>query len=542
MKSRFAKFAAVALAAALALSACSGSGDGEKKSAEGGASGSKIVTVNATEPQNPLVPGLTNEVGGGRVLNMINSGLVYYKADGSSEMDLAESIEPNADNTVFTIKLKADLKFSDGSPITAKNFVNAWNYAANPKNAQPQGYFLEDVKGYTADENADVPELEGLKVVDDQTFTVELSKSVADFPLRLGYSAFAPLPDSAFDDIKAYGEAPLASGPYMLAENGWEHNVSIKVVKNPEYTGPREAKNDGIDFKIYTQLDAAYNDLLSGNLDVLDAVPDSAFQTYEADLGDRAINQAAAIFQSFTIDVNAPHFGMDEEGKLRRAALSMAIDREEITKTIFQGTRTPATDFTSPVIDGYTDSLTGNEVLKFNPEKAKEYWAKADAIKPWDGEFSIAYNSDGGHQAWVDAVTNQLKNNLGIEAIGKPYPDFKSVRDDITNHVLMSGFRTGWQADYPGLFNFLGPIYATGAPSNDGQYSNPEFDQLLADGNAAKDVAEANKSFVKAQEILLQDLPAIPLWYANVNGGYGESVQNVQFGWDSQPIYYLIEK
>ncbi|XCB30732.1 ABC transporter substrate-binding protein [Arcanobacterium hippocoleae] len=434
------------------------------------------------------------------------------------------------------------MKFSDGSPLTAKNFVDSWNYMANPKNAQAQGYFLEDVKGYTSEENADVPELTGLKVVDDQTFTVELSKSVADFPLRLGYSAFAPLPEKAFENLEAFGEAPVSSGPYMVAENGWEHNVSIKLVKNPEYSGPREAKNGGIDFKIYNSQDAAYADLLAGNLDVLDAVPDSAFESYEADLGDRAINQAAAIFQSFSIDVNAPHFGMNEEGKLRRAALSMAIDREEITKTIFQETRTPATDFTSPVIDGYTDSLTGNEVLKFDAAKAKEYWEKANAISPWEGEFSIAYNSDGGHQAWVDAVTNQIKNTLGIEAIGNPYPDFKSVRDDISNHKLMSGFRTGWQADYPGLFNFLGPLYAKGAPSNDGQYDNPEFDQLLAAGNAASSVEEANKSFVKAQEILLQDLPAIPLWYSNVNGGYGEAVKNVKFGWDSQPLYYLIEK
>ena len=117
-------------------------------------------------------------------------------------------------------------------------------------------------------------------------------------------------------------------------------------------------QNDGLDIIFYATQEAAYADLLGGNLDVLDSVPDSALATFESDLGDRAVNQAAAIFQSFTIPDRLAHFG-GEEGKLRRAAISMAINRDEITDVIFQGTRTPATDFTSPVIDGYSDALPG---------------------------------------------------------------------------------------------------------------------------------------------------------------------------------------
>src|SRR5690606_27093485 len=126
------------------------------------------------------------------------------------------------------------------------------------------------------------------------------------------------------------------------------------------------------------------------------AVRDSAFANFESDLGDRAVNQPAAIFQSFTIPERLEHFS-GEEGNLRRQAISMAINRKEITDVIFQGTRTPASDFTSPVIDGWTDSLEGSEVLDFNEEKAKELWAEADKISPWSGTFQIAYNADGGH-------------------------------------------------------------------------------------------------------------------------------------------------
>ena len=311
---------------------------------------------------------------------------------------------------------------------------------------------------------------------------------------------------------------------------------------NEDYQGGRKAANGGLTIVFYASEDAAYADLLGGNLDVLDAVPASAFATFENDLGDRAVNQPAAIFQSFTIPERLAHFGNDEEGKLRRAALSMAINRDEITDIIFEGTRTPASDFTSPVIDGWSDSLEGADVLKYNPDEAKKLWAQADAISPWSGSFQIAYNADGGHAEWVDAVSNSIKNTLGIDASGAPYPTFAEARTAITDRSIQTAFRTGWQADYPGLFNFLGPLYATNASSNDGDYSNPDFDKLLQEGSSTADSATANEDFQKAQEILLKDLPAIPLWYSNVTGGYGENVQNVEFSWNSVPLYYEITK
>ncbi len=225
---------------------------------------------------------------------------------------------------------------------------------------------------------------------------------------------------------------------------------------------------------------------------------------------------------------------------VRRSRTS--INREEITDTIFSGTRTPASDFTSPVIDGWSDSIEGSDVLEFDADKAKELWAQADAIAPWSGSFQIAYNSDGGHQPWVDAVTNSIKNTLGIDASGAPFVDFASLRQQVNDRTITTAFRSGWQADYPGLYNFIAPLYVTGAGSNDGDYSNPEVDKLAAEGASAESLEAANEKYVQAQEILFQDLPAIPLWYSNVTGGYAETVDNVTFGWNSVPLYNEITK
>lgn len=537
MKKRRYGIGAIALiaASALALSGCASGGSDDSSSGDTSA----VITANGSEPQNPLIPTNTNETGGGKILDSIFAGLEYYDATGAPQLDMAESIDTD-DSKTFTIKVKADQTFSNGDPVDADSFINAWQYGALLSNEQLNSYFFEDIEGFSYD--ADSP-LTGLKKVDDLTFTVTLNEARSDFPLRLGYSAFYPLPKSAFDDMEAFGQNPVGNGPYKLAsDTAWAHNEKIDLVPNESYQGGRQAKNGGLSIVFYASEDAAYADLLGGNLDVLDAVPSSAFGNYESDLGDRAVNQPAAIFQSFTIPERLAHFGNDEEGKLRRQAISMAINRDEITDVIFSGTRTPASDFTSPVIDGWSDSLEGADVLAYNPEEAKKLWAQADAISPWSGSFQIAYNADGGHADWVDAVSNSVKNTLGIDASGAPYPTFAEARTAITDRSIQTAFRTGWQADYPGLFNFLGPLYATNASSNDGDYSNPEFDALLQEGSSTADADEANTDFQKAQEILLKDLPAIPLWYSNVVGGYGETVQDVEFGWNSVPLFYEITK
>jgi len=529
---------AVVGTAALVLTGCaSGSGDDDSSSGDASA----IIKTNGTEPENPLVPSNTTETGGGRIVTSIFAGLVSYNADGTTKNEVAESIESD-DATVWTVTLKDGWKFTDGTDVTSESFTKAWNWAASFDNvANSSGSsFFENFKGYSDTAQSDLD----LTVESPTEFTVTLNTPEADFPLRLGYSAYSPLPESFYADPAAFGENPVGNGPYMLdGEGAWTHNQGIKLKTNPDYDGNRKPKNGGLDINFYTSLDSAYADVQGGNLDVLDQIGPAAFQTYQSDFPDTNVNQPAAVFQGMTIPQYLAHFGDDEEGNLRRQAISMSINRDDVTKVIFQGTRTPAKDFTSPVIPGYTDELEGESVLSFDADKAKDLWDQADAISPYgDTTFTIGYNSDGGHQEWVDAVTANISKTLGIKAEGKPYPTFAEFRTDASGGAMTGAFRSGWQADYPSLYNFLYPTMATSGSSNDGKYSNPEFDDLLAEGSAASDVDDANASYQKAQEVLLKDLPIIPLWYANVNGVWADTVSNVEYGWDSVPIYENITK
>jgi oligopeptide transport system substrate-binding protein len=535
---RIAGIGAFALTSALLLSACSGGGDGEgSEGTESEAAGAStgIVTVNGTEPQNPLTPGMTNEVGGGLAVKNIFAGLVYYDADGATQMEMAESIE-SEDNQTWTITIQDGWTFDDGTPVTAQSYVDAWKYTADLDNGQNQQYFYHDFAGFSGEESSEI----AVEVVDDLTFTAELIAPSSDFELWLGYSAFMPMPEAFFEDPDIYADTPIGNGPYVVET--WEHDSVISLRPNPDYSGPRTPANGGIDINVYTDENTAYNDLLAENLDIITNVPSSAFATFETYLGDRAVNQPAAIVQVINVPEWREEF-QGEAGVLRRQAISMAIDRDQITETVYAGTRTPATDFTSPVITGWSDDIPGSEVLTYDAAGAKALWDEAEAMDPiGDYTLEIASNADSDHQSWVDPTCTTIRDALGIDCEFYPYPTFDEFLDARDNGEVPGIFRGGWQGDWPSMSNFLGPIYGTGAGSNDHQYSNEEFDAILSEAGQAETPEAGIELYKQAQEILFQDMPGIPLWYNNATAGYAETVDNVAFGWDSDPILYQVTK
>ncbi len=513
-----------------------------------------LVLVNGGEPPYPLIPTSTNDSNGGRILDRIFAGLMSYDAAGNPSAEVAQAIE-TTDNVNYRIILRPGWKFTDGSPVTAHSFVDAWNYGALSTNAQLQQSFFspidgfDDVSGVTSEGKPAAKTgrttMSGLRVVNDLEFTVRLKEPTIDFILRLGHSAFYPLPDIAFRDMAAFGRNPVGNGPYLLADGpdgpAWEHNVKVDLRPNPGYRGNRKPRNKGLRFEFYANLDTAYADLLSGNLDVLDTIPPSALPIYKRDLGDNVVSGPVAVKHSLDTPLRLPHFG-GEEGRLRRLALSAAVDRQHICQSIFMDTRTPSRDFTARSLPGFDPNLPGNDVLNFNPARARQLWAQANAISQWSGQYVIAYNADAGNQEWVDAVANSIKNVLGIDAVGAPQPTFAGFRTEITNHTIATAFRAAWQGDYPSMIEFLAPLFATGAGSNDVGYSNPAFDAALAAAEAAPDLRASDVLANAAQRFLVQDMPVVPLWDNISVVGWSAEVKNVHVTWNGLPDYENIVK
>lgn len=544
MQKKAIAFAAAACSLALALGGCGGQGgDGDA------ADGEMIMNVYGCEPQHPLIPANTNETCGGNPIDMLFAKLVTFDDEGNAQNEVAKEIVANEDSSEYTITLNDGWTFTDGTPVTSESFTKAWSYSANAANGMVNASFFSVIEGYEdlQDPNGDPnAQLSGLTVVDDTTFTVKLTGPNSTFPIRVGYTAYAPLPESFYDNPEAFGESPVGNGQYKFEE--WNHNQNIKMVKNPDYKGVAPAQNDGLNFVVYTDPEAAYADLSAGNLDAMHTIPTSAQATFETDENVQPYNEAGSVFQSFTFPSDMEHFKLDDEGRLRRKAISMAIDRQSIVDKVLNGIGTPAVEWSAPVIPGYSDSIPGNEALSYNPEEAKKLWEQANEINPWgdDDQFVMAYNSDSGGKDVYDAMANSISNALGIQATTNPMPTFSEFRDAVSNRTMKNAFRTGWQPDYPSIENYLQPLYTTdaayGQGANDGDYSNPEFDALITQAAATPDTDEANKLYQQAEEILFQDMPAVPMYYSNASGAAALGVKGFVLNWKNVPVYQELTK
>ncbi|MFD0259463.1 ABC transporter substrate-binding protein [Kitasatospora indigofera] len=533
-----AKWVVAAVAVALAATAC-GSGSSSGGSSDSAVNAQGVFSYQSAEPQNPLQPANAMENQGGRIVKQLFMGLVDYDpASGALRNQVADKIE-TTDAKNYTVTLKSGWTFHDGTPVTAKSFVDSWNWSANTKNNQINSDWFSDIAGYDAvhpekgDPTAEA--MSGLKVVDDTHFTIELTGPVSYFQYKLGYSAFFPLPTGFFADPAGYGQKPVGNGPYKFVS--WEHNKAITLAAYDKYAGTDKPKNGGIVFKNYSSGEAAYKDLTSDTLDVLDQVDPTDLASYKTDLGNRAVDQAQGAIQNISFALYQGDWAGVDKAKVRQG-LSMAIDRDTITKTVLNGSRQPADSWVAPGVMGYKAGACG-DACKFDPAKAKELIQAGGGVP--NNKITIIYNSDGGHKEWVDAVCNSIRQSTGVECLGDPKPDFKTSRDIIRKKAVPSMMRTGWVQDYPLNANFLRDVYGTGASANDAGYSSPEFDKLAQQADQATSVEKTADLYQQAEAVLAKDMPAIPLWYYKTNSGWSNNVQNVKFDSFGNPVFTGVE-
>jgi oligopeptide transport system substrate-binding protein len=534
MRGRTRGMVAVAITSlALVATACGGGGTEPEPGAEdpAGQAGGEISIAGCT-PENPLIPGNTSEVCGGDIVEAMTSKLVQYNTENAApENDIAESIETD-DNKLFTVKLKP-FKFHDGTDVKAKNFVNAWNYTAYGANGQAGSYFYEPIAGYQDVQCPDeeckqkpkAKTMSGLKVVDDMTFTIQTTQQVSNLPVRLGYTAFAPLPDSFFADPKAFEKKPIGAGPFKMDSIS---NTEFVLSKFADFSGSTKANVDKLTFRVYQDPTAAYADAVGGSLDYIDDsnIPLDQFVggAYQADFPDRNSQRESLSNGWITFSSSDPQ--LKDNPDLRKA-ISRAIDRDLITKQIFNGTRTPATGWVSPAVDGFKAGACG-DLCTFDAEAAK---AAFDAAGGYDGTLTMTYNADSPNKAWSEAVCNSIKNTLGIECVAVPTVDFATFNKKIDANELKGIFRSGWQADYPSIENYLTPIYSKGAfppGSNWSRYHNPEFEKLLAQAAAAPSLDEANSLYQQAEALLAKDFPTAPLWNNKATAVWSDRVTDVK--------------
>ncbi|WP_018801014.1 peptide ABC transporter substrate-binding protein [Salinispora arenicola] len=529
MRGKFLKVAVAATATAMLATACGGGSDDSDDA--GGQSGGEL-RVYASEPAF-LLPSNGNDEPSIYVIRQLYRGLVKYNAEtGEAENDLAESITSD-DKKLWTIKLKDGYTFDNGEPVDAESFIRSWNYAAYGPNAQNNGYFMKRIAGIkdvtAEDPDGDGPKtapepkaktLSGLKKVDDLTFTVELSSPFTGFPTTIGYSGFFPMAQACVDDADACNETPIGNGPYKI-EGAWERGVQINLTRSDSWNG-EPGKPDKINYRIFADVGSGYSAFQAGELDVMYTLPPERFKDAKASYGDRLFEQPGDSFNY----VGMPLYNENFKDKRVRQAFSLAIDRQSIVDAVFDGRYSPATGFIAPTFQGAREGVC--TYCKKDVEKAKALLAEAGGWK--GGKLVLWANAGAGHDAWLQAVGDQIKAALGIDYELKVNLQFPEYLETADNRKFTGPFRLGWGPDYPFLETYLTPVYGTGSDSNNSTFSNPEFDSLMKQGDSAETIDEAITFYQKGEDILAEELPVIPMFWRKEAALYSENVDN--FVWN----------
>ncbi|GAA2018325.1 ABC transporter substrate-binding protein [Nakamurella flavida] len=491
-------------AAVAGTSASSAAGSAE---ATGTVAGSSYI-VSTTEP---------GDLNPGKQITAYDQDMAMYTSltsvatDGTVTMAAAESVESD-DATTWTITLRSGWTFHNGEPVTAQSYVDAWNATAYGPNAWANSGQLAEIVGYD-DLNPEtgeptVKEMSGLKVVNDTTFTVQLSAPDGQFPLQLSQAmtGLFPMPKAAFTDLDAYNKQPIGNGPYMMT-TPHEENQDIVLTAYPDYAGT-PAKTETVTFKMYTDTSTAYTDALAGNVDVVGVGPEKIVSAV-TDFGDRLyVNEAPGI--AF---LGLPTWDPRYSDVRVRQAISMAIDRDSINEAIYAGKYTPATSFTPPTEPGTPENACG-EWCTYDPTKAKEL---LDAAGGWTGSMEITYPGGFGLDELYKAYANQIRRNLGIEDVTtKATADFAEFAQIRTDAQIGGPYFSRWGALYPSQQNTLKAFFVPGGGggcTNCSALQPQEVQDLIAQADGQVDQDKAIEFYQQAQAVLAEQLPIIPMFY-----------------------------
>ena len=512
---------AVAVTGSLLVAACSGGGG----SGAGGGGGDEGFSIGIIEPEH-LFPPTSNATNDMQVLFVLFTGLVEYDARTAAPANaMAESITSD-DQQSWTIKIKPGWTFHNGEAVTARSFVDAWNYGAYAPNAAGNSSSLSKIEGYDdlqGDPTATPPvapaarEMRGLVIVDDTTFTVKLDEPFSQFPLTLGFQAFYPLPQVAFDDPEKFEEAPVGNGPFMM-DGVWRHDESIRVKRYPDYQG-RPPPAESIEFKIYVEKATAYRDFQGGALDIATELPSQEIPAARRTYGGRYVEQLSSGLNYLGFPIYQPAFAKKEV----RQAISLAIDRQQIIDKIYDGEKDPARSIVFPVLPGTrTDAC---KLCDLDVPRARQLLARGGG---WTGgTFHIWFATGRDHDAAMEAVANQLRENLGITDVKFQTPEFAVFFGAVKAHEVTGPFRLNWLMDYPSPQAYLAPLFTSTSSSNRAGYANPEVDRLIAEGDRAPSIDAGLAAYQAAEDIILDDMPVIPLWFGKNQAVHTERTDNV---------------
>ena len=486
---------------------------------ETASTGEKILSVQVGPNPETIDPALNSAVDGGNMLLHSFECLLAVDKDGKLIPGQAESWETSEDGLTWTFHLRAGLKWSDGSDLTANDFVYSWKRVCDPNVAAP---YAETVLGMVAGyEDAIAGDLDALQVVaqDDSTLVVTLNAPCSFFGSLAAFATLSPVQQATVetngDAWATAAETYVSNGPFYVSE--WVPSSYIMMTKNPNYWNADAIKLDGIKWNLIEDANASYSAYQTGEVLFIKDVPTEEIPS----LSDNPEFHVDPIIGTYYLSVNTQREPFTDANV--RKALSLAIDREYVAGTLMQGTYSAASNFMGPGwidTDGsqFIDKANGGQPYidtanhEANVETAKQLLA--DAGYP-DGEGlpSITYSTnDAGYHKVVAEYLQQAWAELGVELNVEivEWASFTPMR----RNGDYDASRNGWVGDYSDPSNMLDLLYSTNG-NNDGKFNNAEYDAAMELSRTTLDAAERSEALHKAEDILMEEAGCIPVAYYN---------------------------
>ena len=524
--------AALAIAGAMALSGCGGSKSGGAKSGDTTqtAAGKKILTIQLGPDVESIDPALNSAVDGANYILFAFDNLLKMDKDGKVVPGLAEKYEISDDQLTWTFHLRDGLKWSDGSALTADDFVYSWQRLVDPSVAAPYAQtVLGMVEGYDdaigrpdADGNTTVdPDPTKLKVEapDEKTLIVHMAKPTPYFDKLAAFVSLSPVkkdvveanPDGWSIDPKTY----ISTGPFKLT--GWEPGSYLMFEKNENYWDADSIKLDGIKCLLMQDQNATFSAYESGDALMIKDVPTQEITT----LKDRSDFHIDPILGTYYLDLNTT---LDEfkDPKVREA-LSLALDRKYISETITAGTYTPASGFVSEGVTDWNgtawqDNITDKSAYiniddhAGNLAKAKELLKEAGYENGVGLPEMVYSTNDASYHKKIAEYLQQAWGELGLK-VQVNIVEWKSFTPQRRSGNYQIA-RDGWVMDYNDPSNIL-ELALTGNGNNNAKYSNPEFDALMSKAATEKDPQTRFGYLHQAEDFIMKDTAMVPLLYYN---------------------------
>lgn len=514
---------ALVMAFGTLLAACGSGSSNTGTSGESGdgATAAQDLHINMSAEPPTFDPAQAKDSQTNTALRLMYEGLTRPGTDGNPVPGVAEKWDVSEDGLKYTFHLRDNAQWSNGEPVTAKDFAYAWERVLSPKTTPAseyayQLYYIKNGQEFNEGKVKDFADV-GVKVVDDKTLEVTLANPTSYWLGLTSFYTYYPVNQKnveANPQWASKADTMITNGAFNLTT--WTTGQELAWTKNAKYWDASSIKLNTITSSLVNSGATEFSSYQSGQLDYAGAptgeIPTDQIPAAKQQYPDQFQAKGIASTYYYLFNVKEKPFN---NLKIRQA-FSMAINRQAIVDNVTLGGQIPAYGYVPPGIKGNTEEFrTEYKDSYFTEDAAKAKELLAEGMKE-EGyttlpEITLIYNSSEAHQKIALAIADMWKNNLGVSV--KTQNQEWSVFLDNRQSGNYQIARAGWTADYNDPMTFL-DMWMTGNGNNDAKYSNPEYDKLLKDAQATQDNAKRMDDMSKAEKILVQDdMAMMPIYY-----------------------------